>query len=333
MNIVTNKNQNIYFIITIDTECDKGPEWIIQRPLKFRSVIEGIPNRLEPIFKEFGAQATYLLSPEVMQNDECLSVLKDVQKNGGELGTHLHGEFIEPYPNEEVDATGDMQNIYSREIEAEKLKNLTKLFIEKFGYCPSSFRAGRFGIGKKSLSILSDIGYSVDSSVAPYCQWKDKGGNISFFGSPIQPYFPDANDFLNNGNLPILEVPVTIGRTWWEYFPQVVLRTVPKYPLLWGVPIKYLKLKKKFKPKWLRPTWSSFKEMRELINTYLQKNSSKPVVLVMMFHNVEVISGCSPGAQNESEVEIILSRLKNILHFAQKIQAKFITLSEIRNIY
>lgn len=192
--IALNNNQNLYLSITIDTECDKGPGWLIQKPLKFRSTIDGIPNILEPIFQQFGAKATYFLSPEVIQNDECVSVLKDVQKSGAELGTHLHGEFIEPHTKLDTDATWEMQSTYTRDIEYQKIKNLTTLFKEKFGYDPTSFRAGRFGIGKNTLPILADLGYTIDSSVAPYCMWKDKGGFIEFFGVPTQPYHPDIND-------------------------------------------------------------------------------------------------------------------------------------------
>ena len=36
-----------------------------------------------------------------------------------------------------------------------------------FGHAPASFRAGRFGIGPRSIGILDDLGYAVESSVTP----------------------------------------------------------------------------------------------------------------------------------------------------------------------
>ena len=86
----------------------------------------------------------------------------------------------------------------------------------------------------------------IDSSIAPYCRWSDKGGYIDFFGVPTQPYYPDINGFKKKGNLSILEVPVTVGNTWYEYFPKSILKTVPKYPSLWALPKKIFR--NQFKP-------------------------------------------------------------------------------------
>ena len=39
--------------VTIDTECDKSIDWSNSNPLTFRSVTEGIPDILQPLFKKF----------------------------------------------------------------------------------------------------------------------------------------------------------------------------------------------------------------------------------------------------------------------------------------
>lgn len=325
----------IYLAITIDTECDKGPGWLIQRPLRFRSVVEGIPERLEPIFREFGARATYLLSPEVMQNDECVTILQEANQRGAELGTHLHGEFIEPHTVLEADTTWAMQNTYSREVEAKKLENLTHLFVDRFGYSPRSFRAGRFGIGRNTLSILSKLDYWVDSSVAPFSQWADKGGSVEFFGVPSQPYFPSNESYKLRGSLPILEVPVTTGNSWYDYFPQSILRLIPRYPRLWGGLTKRLGMRSKLKVSWLRPTFPSisFDDIRNLLLTQLNRYNNGNVFLVMMFHNVDIVPGCSPYAQNENDAKLFIKRLIQTLEFAQRRQIHFVTLSEIRELF
>jgi len=54
--------------------------------------------------------------------------------------------------------TSEIQSSYSQEIEFEKLKNLTDLFINKFGHRPTSFRAGRFGAGNNTISALENLG-------------------------------------------------------------------------------------------------------------------------------------------------------------------------------
>jgi hypothetical protein len=204
---------------------------------------------------------------------------------------------------------------------------LTDLFVSRFNYNPVSFRAGRFGIGRHSLPILAELGYSVDSSVAPFTHFKDDGGEVSFYGAPVKPYFPDQEDFLNSGSLPILEVPVTIGDTLWSLVPPGLLRTVPRYPRFWGVP--YRLMRDRFKPTWLRPTWSSLGALQSLVQRVVRDTSPQPVFLVMMLHNVEVEPGCSPYAQSEQEVEEYLDRLVGVLDYVSSIGGTFVTLSEI----
>ncbi len=39
-----------YLVVTIDTECDKSPTWHNSNPLTFKSIIEGVPELLTPLF-------------------------------------------------------------------------------------------------------------------------------------------------------------------------------------------------------------------------------------------------------------------------------------------
>lgn len=329
--MIGNSTRQIYFVITIDTECDKGAAWVTQKPLQFKAVTEAIPNQFEPLFQKYHAKATYLLSPEVIKNDKCVKILKTVHSNGAELGTHLHGEFIEPLPEYEAKITSRMQNTYSKEIEYAKLKNLTSLFQHTFGFPPISFRAGRFGISNHTFSILSELGYKVDSSVAPYCEWSEDSGKTSFWGFPTHPYYPNYKDNKKKGDLPVLVVPVTIGNTWYEYVPDRILETIPNHPRLWGIPLKYLKLKKFFQPIWLRPTFtqSTVDNMKTLMLRQLKRNTNQNVFFVMMFHNVDFVPGCSPYARTALEAQHLFDRLENILSFAENLPVRFITLSKI----
>ena len=85
----------IHLLITIDTEIDKAKDWRVSSSESFSSVTTGIPDKLTKIFSKYGARPTYLLSPEVIRNDECVSILKNLKDC--ELGTHMHGDMIEPF--------------------------------------------------------------------------------------------------------------------------------------------------------------------------------------------------------------------------------------------
>lgn len=315
----------ILLAVTIDTECDKGPDWRVPQPIGYRSVTEGVPRRLQPLFNRFRAKPTYLLSAEMIEHDGCVATLKALPGEF-ELGTHLHGEFVEPNrpPADTVTATNDMQRNHPPEIERAKLENLTGLFEKRFGVKPTSFRAGRFGIGANSLRILSDLGYLVDSSVTPYAVHD----GFNFWGCPTQPYRPGDSDPSLRGSLPILEAPVTIHSRFLGGFPEGWLWAQGP-DAFWFRAARKLCGREFVRPIWLRPSFRDAADMKRVIDATLRVHSDRPrVLLVMMFHSVEVIPAASPYAQTELEVTEFLKRLEATLDYAQKLGAKFIGLSD-----
>jgi hypothetical protein len=317
-----------YCCITIDVECDKGPNWLVKQPLQFRSVHDTIPNCLQPCFQSVGAKATYLLSPEVLNDAKNIATLTKIKQEGAELGTHLHGEFVAPFEEKDTAKTSHMLSHYPPEIEAQKIYNLTEKFKQIFQFTPRSFRAGRFGLSTKTLSILEKLDYSVDTSVAPFSSWKNE---INFFGAPTQPYFPDRNNFNHRGDMRIVEIPVSIGASWWDYIPGFVLKSIPSDSLFWGVLRKYLLLDRKFRPIWLRPVFASFDQMKKLEKR--ERRKTKDVFLNMMFHSVEFSAGHSPYAQNVDKVNFYINRLISILSYLKSNGYQFVTLSEAANIF
>ncbi|RIK80618.1 hypothetical protein DCC62_03270 [candidate division KSB1 bacterium] len=320
----------IYLAITIDTECDKGPGWRVQKPMRFEAVNRGIPERLQPLFERYGIKATYLLSPEVIADADSVATLQRLGRKV-ELGTHLHGEYIEPQADWEAEATAAFQSQYSPEIERQKLENLTLAFTRAFGYAPTSFRAGRFGIGRQSLPMLQELGYRVDSSVTPFMAWyADASHGVNFLGAPKQPYYPSPIDFRKAGSLRILEVPVTVHNCFWHRIPGFLLRCLNplnRYQsFLMG---KILKVQKK--TTWFRPTYASGEQMIALARHLIgRKHADEPCVLNMMFHNVEFWPGASPYAKNEAEVGVLLQRMDQALEFLfSRHQVSSLGLSEI----
>jgi len=315
----------IHFAVTIDTECDKGPEWRVQHPLAYRSVLEGVPQRLQPMFERFAVKPTYLLSPEMIEHDGCVRVLRELPGRF-ELGTHLHGEFIEPDrpPVSAITHTNDLQRQYPPEIERAKLENLTRLFHSRFGYAPASFRAGRFGIGENSLRFLDALGYRVDSSVTPYAVHD----GFNFWGCPVTPYHASERDPCLRGALRILEAPVTIHSRFLSGFPDGWL--LGQGPQAWWFRAARRIFGKEYvRPIWLRPSFRDFSDMRKVVDAYLEAHHhAARCLLVMMFHSVEVIPAASPYAQTEEEVNVFLDRLERTLAYAQQLGAKFIGLSE-----
>src|SRR4051812_47205914 len=108
-----------YLCVSIDTECDKGKGWISKKPISFGGIHEGVVGRLQPLFEEYAAKPTYLLSPEVLRNEAAVEALRKIEPRC-ELGTHLHGEYAEPGAFE-PEMTKDFQRDYTPDVEREKM--------------------------------------------------------------------------------------------------------------------------------------------------------------------------------------------------------------------
>ncbi len=301
----------VFLAVTIDCECDKGAGWRAQRPLAFEGVREGVGRRLAALFHANGAKPTYLVSPEVLRDPESVETLAAQARGGAELGTHLHGEYAEPGAFE-PDVTDAVQRDYPPDVERAKLTSLTATFRSAFGRSPTSFRAGRFGVGAHTIGFLDELGYTVDSSVTPHMDWSEVSPGLSFRDAPTQPYHPDPGDAGRPGGSRVLEVPVTI-------LPSALSR----------VPL----LGRHVEPRWLRPTRTSGEDLvaiaRDAIAEARRARPDHAVVLNAMFHNVEVVAGTSPYAATDAEALRIVDHLRVLLQMARREGIAGIGLSDV----
>lgn len=296
-----NKRTSKYLVITIDVEPDCSYNWTYSNPLKFEGVSVGIKEILHPMFKKYGIKPTYLINNVVLEDNKSVEILKNLDGEY-ELGAHLHPEFIEPQ-KKYYDYAGKKGEanlcFYPYEIQQEKIVNYKKLFYVKFGFNPVSFRAGRFSANNKTFEILNNEGFKIDTSATPTVRWEDKTReSIVEFPTINQPYWI--------GNL--LEVPVTIIK---KRNPKRLYLTKKSY--------------------WLRPFYSSTKEMIIIVKTL--SNHSNIVIYNIMFHNVEVLPGLSPYVLNDEDQMNYLNTLKEFFEYCKSHDIIFITLKELFDIY
>jgi hypothetical protein len=300
----------IFMSVTIDTECDKSPNWSNSSPLTFNSIYDAIPNKLQPLFEAYSIKPTYFLSPEIIEDQPSVEILSSF-KNNCELGTHLHADYIEPnktFENFAGRGTHAFQTDYSPEIEFEKLLNLTNNFKDSFDFFPKVFRAGRFAANANTISSLIKLEYKVDSSFTPHIKWQSPLGNsIDHQPSPEQPYFCHPDDIYNSSDSPLLEIPLTIINS-----------------------TKYFFFNKKI---WLRPIFSNINEVKKIINYVKFKYSQNDfIVLNMMFHSQELVPNASPYTKSLSEVDTYMNFLDEVFMLAKKESIQFVTLEEIYDV-
>lgn len=296
--------------ITIDTEPDSDYRWNLVKPFKFRSVTEGIPLVMRPIFDKHKVNPVYLTSPSVAKDGASIAVLKSEIKKGAEIGAHLHCEEFDQMSNFKK---GFACSAYSDEVELKMCTKLHEQIKDSFGFEPVSFRAGRFGADINTMKSLAGLGYKVDSSVTPGIDWTKRGGP-NFKDFPSQPYFINVEtpDYKNKSQYnKILEVPITIdgkrlpflGDKWYFY-------------------------------RWLRPSHMTLFEMKALVKSFIKKRQSENVItLCLMFHSVEVIPGSSPYVRDGIQKGLFVNRLSGILKYMGALGVEFVTLRDVYNIY
>lgn len=301
--------KEVYCCISIDVEPDCSPSWHYSNPLHFEGVRVGIAEILQPLFNKYGCKPTYLINNVVLEDVVSVKVFKELSGTF-ELGTHLHPEFIEPQ-KEIFNYAGSKGEanccFYPPEIERGKLIEITELFRNAFGYSPTSFRAGRFSAGANTINVLKELNYLVDTSVTPLIKWADKTREtpVDFSECNMGAYFTDGKSFPKKAvEGSILEVPVTIIAT---KKVGIVSRVVSR--LLGRQEVKPVL--------WLRPKFSTFDEMVQIIET-AERQSDKIIVLNMMFHNVEVMPGLSPYNTSAVEAEAYLNLIEKFLNYCNK---------------
>jgi hypothetical protein len=299
-------------VVTIDTEVDKDPVWRVSKPASFESVVRGVPEILTPLFDEFGVVPTYLLSGEVIEDDDCLEVLRSLDR--AELGTHLHGDFVEPgrrlFPsNMAGDPADAVQCQYPAEVELAKLRTLTEMFEAAFGRRPTAFRAGRFGMGPDTLQSLASLGYAVDSSVTPGLVWRYPQATVDFRDWSQEPVRVDTPAG------PIVEVPVGVRAG------GLAARIAERSPG-WVAGAMRRVVGDSATDLWLRPSWGDASGLLR----YVREVPGD--ILVLMFHSVEVTPGASPYAATERDVARIVAGLRRLFEHCEESGISFCGLSE-----
>ena len=300
-------------VVSIDTEVDKGPDWKISNPVRFSGSSKAITQVLLPLFERYGVKPTFLLSSEVIEHEPSAQTFRALA-GIAELGTHLHAQFVEPqrilFPDSMAGADANaIQNQYPPEVEQQKLQTLTKMFRDTFQRAPTAFRSGRYAMSARTLEFLAGLGYRVDSSVTPGIRWLYKEGLVDFSQWSATP----RRVATNAG--PIVELPITIhprSRLARRIgaFPRR-LRTLAERALLgWG------------SFQWLRPSWSSGAELVALAQR------SQERILVMTFHNIELVPGASPYAQSVAAVDRIVSAMDEFFDFCHGAKYRFCTMTE-----
>lgn len=290
----------LYLIVSIDTEEDM-PNW---RPEKVKTSknILCLP-KLQKLFRKYSVVPTYLVDQPVLEDELSLKLIRQLATDGGcEIGAHVHSWNTPPLTVAEENGAATYLNMQQEDLQREKLFNFTKLFKKTLGFSPKSYRAGRYGFDRSSAKILTELGYKVDSSIAPIMDFSGDGGP-DYRKYTLKPFWIQGL-----GGDDLLELPITISlvHKFPQYFEKIYFK-IPDWSRIKGV-FHRLRLARLL---WLRPTTYTDREMKQLADHVL--DCLDVPVLNIMFHSSEVCAGASPYNTTEQDVDDFLQRLDWIL--------------------
>jgi len=158
-------------------------------------------NRVQDIFDEYGITPCYVIDYPIASQKQSYTPLADIlHDNRCEIGAHLH-PWVTPPDNEELLPKNTYPGNLEKELEYEKLKNLTNIIRQNLDLQPVIYKAGRYGFGLNTEAILTELGYQIDLSFCPPVNHGYDGGP-DYSQAHAQPFW-----FNDNKNL--LEIPIT----------------------------------------------------------------------------------------------------------------------------
>ncbi|MBL4829980.1 MAG: hypothetical protein JKY55_08875 [Aliivibrio sp.] len=109
---------------------------------------------------------------------EVIEHFKHLISSNIEFAAHLHPWVNPPFEteNDVVDNFYSYPGNLAPEFELKKLKVLAQEIEKVTGCQPTTYLAGRYGIGINSNQVLESLGFKTDLSISSYCDFSHQGG-------------------------------------------------------------------------------------------------------------------------------------------------------------
>ena len=260
-------------------------------------------RELHSILAAYGVVPAYLLTYPVMQDRDVVDILRH-QHGRGEclLGLQLHTWVTPPF-----DAARGAEQSYAANLapglEEQKLLALKARFVDSFGFVPTVFRSGRYGLSPQTPALLEKHGFTVDTSLAPRTDFRAEGG-------PDYANF-DCDPFWFGADRRLLEVPLCRSIVGWGGPASAAMYRALDRPWAQRSRLPALLTRSRCAERiTLSPEGNNFAAMRRLTRGLLARGQS---VLALSFHSSSLEIGGSPYVQSRADLHDFYDRLSEIL--------------------
>lgn len=264
--------------------------------------LSNIPElrRLEFLPAEFGLPLTLLCDYPVLRHGPSLEALAGLlSRVGGELGAHLHPWNTPPFPDmpwPEPVSTSVMPVAVFRD----KLQNLQAAVADFAGRPARSFRMGRWNLFRRAMAVLPEVGFTVDSSVAPL---RHVPGGPDHFLAPADPYWlrlagPDGSGAGRLLEAPTTQLPLVPGT---PRLAKMLAEACPsRRDAVLGGFMKTLTLG-------VNPVWMPEATMRLAALAHAWRGGR---ALTLFWHSSELLPGASPHFPDNAAVDAFIAKVR-----------------------
>ena len=178
-------------ILVVVSDTEEEWDWSARPPFdRARTSVRAMAHvhRGQEIFDSFGIRPCYVIDYPVVSQATGYEPLLEIHGDGRcEIGAHLH-PWVNPPHEEQVCVRNSFAGNLSPHLEEEKLRVLNERIGEVFGAPATTYKAGRYGIGRNTAGILERLGFRVDLSVQPPFDYRDQEGP-DFSRHPTRPFW------------------------------------------------------------------------------------------------------------------------------------------------
>lgn len=151
----------------------------------------------------FQMKPTYVVDYPVATIPSAYSVVRGLSESGrATIGAHLHPWVTPPFV-EDVNTRNSYACNLGASVEEAKLRELTEAIHDNVGVRPVIYKAGRYGFGLSTVSVLERLSFLIDTSINPLMDFR------SGHGPSFEAF--DARPFMFGPNHRLLEIPCTHG--------------------------------------------------------------------------------------------------------------------------
>jgi hypothetical protein len=288
-------------IVVVDTEEEFDWTAPFSRASTSVSAMQQI-GRVQSVFDRYGVRPSYLVDFPVATQPVGYEPLQDIFRDRRcTIGAHLH-PWVTPPHEEAVNGRNSYTCNLPIGLQRAKLATLTQALTETFEP-PRVFKAGRYGLDRKTVGLLDEFGFQADNSVNPRMDFSADSGP-SFTANDPRPFFLTPT---------LLEIPCTTDYVGWSGSSRESLHRLASHPALARMrAVGVLARTRCVNRIMLSPEGNSFVEMRTLTRALFARGMRS---FTLSFHSPSVEPGHTPYVRTDSDLAAFIDCIDRYCEF------------------